>query len=200
MKREELVVILVLGALVALAATMRLSGITPVPRDRHTRRPRRPVHSAPPRVEEPQVGSGRLIWPEPRERYMPRDEAARTLLEAAERIFTEGLFDAAIATYRRFIDRYPDLRAAEVAGFRIGQCHTLAERHAEAAAQYEQLLEGHPDSPLRPMALLWSGVSHIHIGKLDKARSRLEEAVASFPTSPYAEGARQRLQALAKQP
>jgi len=140
------------------------------------------------------------VWPEPREAYLPRDDSARTLLEAAERIFAEDLLDAAIATYRHFADRYPDLPAAEIASLRIGQCHTLAERHAEAAAQYEQFLETYPDSSLRPMALLWSGVSHIQIGEPAKARERLEEAVTRFPTSAYAEGARQRLQALAKPP
>ena len=201
MKREELIVVLVLGALVAIAATVRLSGIAPGLPPRHPAQMRRVARSTPaPQREKPRSGVGRLIWPEPRARYLPRGEAARTLFEAAERIFAEGLLDAAIVTYRHFVDHHPDQRTVEVACFRIGQCHTLAERHAEAAAQYERFLERHTDSPLRPMALLWSGVSHAHVGELGTARSRFEEVVARYPTAACAEGARQRLAAMGKQP
>jgi TolA-binding protein len=200
MDRKELIALLVLVLLVAVAATARLSGMTSAlfgPREA-----RNPVRGAPRGRENggPGSGLGRLIWPEPRERYRPRGIEARTLFDAGERIFSEGLFDAAVATYRRFIELYPDQAACEVGRFRIGQCFTLAERHAEAAGQYELFLRTDRDSDLRPMALLWSGIHHTHLDDLAMARKRLEEVVAQYGDTAFAEGARQRLAALGREP
>ena len=197
MSRKDAIVMAVLCALVAIAATARLSGMTPVlfrplPGNATGTRPTRRPHGPRERGE----GLARLIWPPQRQRYLPHGTEASTLFEAGERIFVEGLYPAAAATYRRFIDRHPDQRACEVASFRIGQCLTLAASHAEAAAHYEKFLQTRPDSALRPMALLWSGVHHAHLGKRDVARARFQEILDRHPNTPFAEGARQRLAAL----
>ena len=195
MDRKELMVILVLVALVAITATARLSGLTPA---LFGPRPASPL----PRGRTPQAGRergeglGRLIWPPQRQRYLPRGSEAGTLFDAAERLFTEGLYDAATAAYRRFGERFADQRAAEVASFRIGQCLTLSDRHGDAADHYEAFLRAYPDSALRPVALLWSGIHHGHLGRLDTARARLREVIERHANTPFAEGARERLAAL----
>lgn len=201
MSRKDVIVILVLVALVAIAATARLSGMTPAVFGRQNSR-RGGARGGRPLTPEklPRAGLGRLIWPAQRQRYQPRGLEARTLFDAGERIFVEGLFDAAAATYQRFLDTYPQQAACEVARLRMGQCFTLAERHTEAAGQYELFLKRHPDSDLRPLALLWSGVHHAHLGKRDVARARFQQVLDDHPTSPCAEGARQRLAALGRQP
>ena len=198
MDRNELVVILVLAGLVAIAATFRLSSrmLTLRPALRPQSGATHPATSR----HEPGPGIGRLIWPRPRSRYEPRRREARTLFEAAERVFAEGLLEAAITTYRHFIERYPDEPTVEVARFRIGQCHTLGERYAEAARHYDLFLEHHPLSELRPMALLWSGVGHMHQGDVERARHRFEEVVARYPDTPFADGANQRLAVLGPKP
>ena len=201
MNRKDLIAVLVLAALVGIAATARLSGMTAAVFGRHNSRRSGPRGTRPtPAQAPPGAGLGRLIWPTRRERYQPRGLEARTLFDAGERIFMEGLFDAAAATYRRFIETYSDQATCEVARFRIGQCLTLAERHAEAAGQYELFLKRHPNSDLRPIALLWSGVHHAHLGKLDHARARFQQVLDDHPASACADGARQRLATLDRKP
>jgi len=195
MDRKELIVILVLFALVAITATARLSGITPAlfgPRPASTLL----RGKMPQGVRERGEGLGRLIWPPQRQRYLPRGTEAGTLFDAGERLFTEGLYDAAMAAYRRFGERFADQRAAEVASFRIGQCLTLSGRHAAAADHYDAFLRAYPDAALRPVALLWSGIHHAHLGQLDTARARLREVIERHANTPFADGARERLAAL----
>ncbi len=201
MRRKELIVGLVLLALVGIAATARLSGMTPALFGPQFATPRPGRGSRQPGdAREPGEGLGRLIWPPQRLRYRPKGTEASTLFDAAERIFVEGLHDAAIAAYRRFLETYPRQRACEIASFRIGQCLTLAERHDEAADHYEQFLTTYPDSALRPIALLWSGIHHAELGKRDVARARLQEVVDNHAATPFADGARQRLDALDARP
>jgi len=195
MDRKELMVILALFALVAITATARLSGMTPAlfgPRSASTVPHGRMVQGGRERGE----GLGRLIWPPQRRRYLPRGTEAGTLFDAGERLFSEGLYDAAIAAYRRFGERFADQRAAEVASFRIGQCFTLSDRHGDAADHYEAFLRAYPDSALRPIVLLWSGIHHSHLGRLDTARARLREVIERHANTPFAGGARERLAAL----
>jgi len=195
MDRKELIVILVLVALVVISATARLSGMTPAlfgPRPGSTlSRGRRPQSG-----RERGEGLGRLIWPPQRQRYLPRGTEAGTLFDAGERLFTEELYEAAMAAYRRFGERFAGQSAAEVASFRIGQCLTLSDRHAAAADHYEAFLRAYPDSALRPVALLWSGIHHGHLGRLDMARARLREVIERHANTPFADGARERLAAL----
>jgi TolA-binding protein len=201
MDRKEFVVILVLCALVGVAATARLSGMTPALSGRGPDTRRRSGSSRPQGDRrEPGEGLGRLIWPPQRKHYLPRGAEASGLFNAAERIFVEGLSDAAIATYRRFIQRFPRQRTCEIASFRIGQCLTLSDRHVEAAAHYEIFLRDYPDSDLRPLALLWSGIHQAHLGRRDGARARFQEVIDRHPDTPFAEGARQRLTALDQPP
>jgi TolA-binding protein len=195
MDRKELICILVLCAVVGIAATARLSGMTSELVSGLPGRPNGSRGSAAAPGTAPE-GAGRLIWPPQRQRYLPRGSDAGTLFEAGERLFVEGLYDAAIAAYSRFIERFGDQRAAEIARFRIGQCLTLAGRHADAARHYDAFLAECPDSALRPMALLWSGIHRAALDDEAAARDRFLEVIAKHPRTPFADGARQRLAAL----
>lgn len=192
MDRKELIAVLVLVALVAIAATARLSDMMPIA---FSRKPTtaRPAHVVRRPSDAADAGVGRFLWPQDRRRYRPEGLEATTLFDAGERIFAEDLFDAAIATYRRFIERHPRQPASEIALFRIAQCHNLARRDAEAAKCYDDFLTLYPSNDLRPMALLWSGIHHARLGQTDLARTRFTEVIEKSGDSPFATGARQRL-------
>ncbi|MBL7223536.1 MAG: tetratricopeptide repeat protein [Candidatus Brocadiae bacterium] len=189
MDRKELLAVLILVALVAIAATARLSSMAPFAFGR----PRTPKRTSRRPINEADAGVIRLIWPQHREHYRPKGLEAVTLFDAGERIFAEGLFDAAIATYAHFLEEHPRQRACEIARFRIAHCHSLAERDAEAAAHYDAFLKLHPHNELRPAALLWSGVHHARLGQATLARRRLTEVIDKFPDSVFAAGARDHL-------
>jgi len=189
MQKKELVAVLVLAAFVALAAVVRLFS-APLgssggkPRHKLVRPDMQPA-------KDLGNGAGQApLWPPLNERTRPADPAARRLLEAADTLAAEALFDAAIAAYQHFLDKYPGGAPAEMALLRIAQCHTLAKRPGEAAGAYEVFLRRCPDSPFRPLALLWCGDSLLRIGQRDLARTHLAEVVARFPNSPFVESAK----------
>ena len=202
MDRKEIIVVFVLVLLVLLAGTARLFS-TPVPAstERTKLSPLRGI--APLRRDTGGKGSSPVairLWPTLDRNLRPHDPEAQRLLDAAEIIASEGLFDAAVAAYRRLIERFPTGHAAEFALLRVGQCYTLARRYRDAMASYELFLSRHSGSGYRPLALLWCADAEIRLGYREPARKRLEEVLNRHPMSPFAEGAKTLLDALAKAP
>ncbi|MBM4036337.1 MAG: tetratricopeptide repeat protein [Planctomycetes bacterium] len=197
MDTKELIAVLVLAVLVGAVVVLRPFSF-PV-----TASAERPRLSSPRRGNPPQPGrdSGNAhaavpLWPRLGDAVLPRDPAARRLFDAAETLYAEGLLDPAVAAYTHFNMRCPDEPAAELALLRLGQCHTLLRRHKEAADSYERFLAKHPESDLRPMALLWSADSLVHLRKPEPARQRLNEILTRHAKSPFAEGAKALLDTL----
>ncbi|HUT32636.1 MAG TPA: tetratricopeptide repeat protein [Planctomycetota bacterium] len=202
MEKKEIIVVLILVVLVAMASTLRLFS-APVPSSGRRGRPT-PLRAITPHPAAKgaagTAASPAPLWPTLGEPLQPRDPSARRLLAAAETLASEALFDSAVAAYKRFIGRFPAGHAAEFALLRIGQCYTLGRRYREAAEYYESFLARHPDSGFRPLALLWSGDSLLRLGRSDLARRRLTELVARHPMSRFAEGAKSLLDVLDRTP
>ena len=205
MDRKELIAILILAVLVGLVALLRLTWV-PTPGTLGASEPasRSRTELRPTTRMPPGGGPPRLLWPENKARYEARDPEARSYFDAAERVMSEAfqaareevpdkeLFGAAIPIYRRFITRYKNEPTVEIARFRVAQCLTVSERYLEAAHEYDLFLERHPRSPLRAIALLWSGDSHENSGNTALARGRFEEVIATA-TGPLEQEARRRL-------
>ncbi len=205
MDKKELLAILILVGLVAVVALFRLVRMPPGSEPREKSR-KSGLKNAPSR-KQPKAVSARLprmMWPHPRQDYVARDPEANSLFEAAERVMSEAyvaaqgpepsatLFGTAIPVYQRFLERFPEEPTVEVARFRIAQALTLMNRYAQAAAAYDEFLEQHPASELRPVALLWSGESHLQAGDRETARKRFMELASTGPPL-MAEDARRRL-------
>jgi len=195
MDRKELAVVLVLVALVLVAATVRIFW-GPVGSPPEPRALAHPEHPRPRPHDSPQPVLAVSIWPPPPEHLLPRECEPRRLFEAAETAGAEGLFEAALEIYQHFLKKYPNEPACEIARLRLGQCATLAGRYREAAAYYEEFIRQYPKSAYVPLALLWSGESHIEIGEVELARRRLGEVVAHHSDSPFAKRAKARLEQL----
>lgn len=195
MAKKELIVVLVLALLVILGATVRF--LTAPISGSASRSKAKPARPGPLPGKAAAGGPERApLWPPLNERTTPDNPDALRLLEAGETLASEALFDAAIAAYAHFLETWPEGGPAETALLRIAQCHTLAKRPKEAADGYELFLRRHPDSPFRPLALLWGGESLMRIGQPELARVRLTEVVAKFPSSPFVESAKALLAAL----
>jgi len=201
MDKKEVIVVFVLALLVLLAATARLFS-TPVPASGSQTRPG-PLRGIAPLPGNRDPGDRRSViplWPTLARNLWPEDPAAAQLLHAAETIASEGLFDGAIAAYRRFIERFPRGHAAEFALLRVSQCYTLARRYRDAMASYELFLTRHAGSGYRPLALLWCADAEVRLGYREPARKRLEEILSRHPMSDFAEGAKTLLDALNSSP
>jgi len=208
MDRKELIVILLLAILVALLATVRLfhGPVTGYSLDREPVIPRPPGGREPGATQGSAADLAKRLQPFPMDRYTPRDPDARSMFEAAERIFAEALtaaanepassfpfVDAAITTYQNFRTRYEKEPATEVALLRVGQCYTAMKAYPEGARVFEHFLKTYPKSELRPMALLWIGDNRLRQGETGPAKTALEEVITQYPASDFAERAMLRI-------
>ena len=200
MQRKELLVVLILGLLVALAATVRLFstplGSSATKGGTTTKPPLRPYHPTTGAKNGSAGPHESVLWPPPTERVAPRNPTAARLFAAAEAAAAERLFAPAVGIYKHVRDKFPDDPVAEMALLRLGQCCTLAERTADAAGYYEQFIKLYPNSEFRPLPLVWSAEALIQAHNTDLARSRLSEVIEKHPDSPFVERAKARLAAL----
>ena len=133
-----------------------------------------------------------------RQPAVPSDPKARKLLAAAEGIYdvaraaparNEDLFEAAISVYRHFVERYPGEAGGDLARIRTATAYTLLGRHADAAKAYSAVLEGFPQSPYRPLALLFGGDAHWLAGSIAHAE-RMFALCGKECQDPFAKAAR----------
>ena len=201
MQRKELLAVLILTLVVAVSATARFfspplrsptsSGVA------STRSGPGPTRERAAPDKAPVIYYSRLS-----STFPPGDPDAGELLLAADILYSKGDYGLAALVYQRFLKKQQDERqrdprrrpepAEEPALLRIGQCYSYdaAGRWDEAAEQYEMFLKAYPNSEYRPMALLWSGRSHVKAGKIDIARKRLDEVISQYPASDFAKTAR----------
>ncbi|NQT89434.1 tetratricopeptide repeat protein [bacterium] len=200
MNRKELIAILLLATVVAVGLIFRLYyGDTPTARTAASR----PSRAA----SAPNNGDPSLSVAQRR----PRSPKAQRLIQRAEGAFgyalfsyaaghkdKEGILEAAAGMYRTFCTQYSDEDAAELAFLRIAQCYTIQKLYTEAARSYDDLIASYPKSDVLPMALLWSGECHMHLGNTETARKRFQQAVTGHPETQIAADAALRLKALPK--
>lgn len=125
----------------------------------------------------------------------PIGDYVRVLL--ADALSRRGDLAAAQATAAQVAERHPDSRLAPAA---LIQAATLASRagdEAAAQAHLTRLLEKYPDAPEVPQALYLLGMTGEARGQVEAAAHAYRELTILAPASGWADGAADRLAALA---
>jgi outer membrane protein assembly factor BamD len=116
--------------------------------------------------------------------------------------FRTGAYSKAIEEYRNLLDEHPFSEYSEEAELKIGVAHYKNEACPEATAAFTDFQRRHPTSPnLALVGYLLGRCAEEQMQPHDRDQSASQNAHAYFqaliqqyPTSPYAELARQRLQ------
>lgn len=120
--------------------------------------------------------------------------AARSaVLLLADRQWTDGQQDTAVATLRKFISENPDHPALPSAQASLGAKLMTQGKAAEATKEFETVVENPQARYIAPYALLCLGDIAAGAGDLDKAESQYKRIKTDFSDSDFAQNADTRL-------
>lgn len=102
-------------------------------------------------------------------------------------------FDAAVASFKQFLERYPDGRYAPNAHYWLGELYLVAKPAAPELARqsFTLLLDEYPQNAKVPDAMYKLGQVHYVKGNVDKAREYLDRVIREHADSAAADLARE---------
>ncbi len=126
---------------------------------------------------------------------------AEQLVQQADENYRDGAFELAISNYRELLDQYPFSDYTEEAELRIAHSQYLAGDYIEAIVSLSDFQRRHPTSPYLPLVGYDLGMCYkAQIGTIDRdqtaassAESYFNAVIQQYPSSPYAELAREQL-------
>jgi len=127
----------------------------------------------------------------------PAQESAT--YQQAFTLLKEARYEKAITAFQAYLTRYPAGANADSAQYWLGEAYYVTRQFKEALQTFQTLVDKSPASPKRPDAMLKTGFVHYELGKWDAARKSLNEVVQTFPNTPVAQLADNRLQRMKKE-
>jgi tol-pal system protein YbgF len=117
--------------------------------------------------------------------------------QAAFDMLKNSQFDAAIASFQKFLVAYPDSSLADNAQYWLGEANYVNRSFTDAQAAFQKVVDKYPQSRKVPDALLKIGYCQYELKQFDAAKQTLSKVAAQFPDSPSGHLAQQRLDKMA---
>jgi tol-pal system protein YbgF len=117
--------------------------------------------------------------------------------EAYDRAFNllkDGRYELAIASFKAYLETYPDADYADNAQYWLGEANYAQRRYDVALQEFNKVLDNYPKSSKRADAMLKMGFSYQELGKKEDAEAVLSNIVKMFPDTTAARLATQRIQ------
>ncbi|MGB2631096.1 MAG: tetratricopeptide repeat protein [Candidatus Omnitrophota bacterium] len=87
----------------------------------------------------------------------------------ANGLFSRGMYDMAVESYKTFLEKYPQSQYAELAVYRVCESYFMAKKYDEALKEYGAFIERYPGGDLARNAELRRGQIYYLLGDYDKA-------------------------------
>ncbi|WP_455210472.1 tol-pal system protein YbgF [Kaarinaea lacus] len=119
--------------------------------------------------------------------------------EAYDRAFNllkDGRYELAIASFKAYLETYPNADYADNAQYWLGEANYAQRRYDVALQEFNKVLDNFPKSTKRADAMLKMGFSYIELGKTEDAEAVLGNIVTMFPDTTAARLAKKRIQDL----
>jgi len=100
---------------------------------------------------------------------------------------------AARKGFQEYIQQFPDENMAVNAAYWIGETYYGEKQYKNAILQFQEIIDKHPQHAKVPSALLKQALAFQALGDTENARLLLEKVVASYPQSPEAVKAKEKL-------
>jgi len=112
------------------------------------------------------------------------------------RDYTSGKTDLATQEFTDYLKFYPNTDLAGNASFYLAEIEFKAGSYAQAAKDYDKVLENFPSGNKVAAAHLKKGYSFAELGQKDAAIAELQTLIQRFPRAPEAAQAKEKLQQL----
>lgn len=108
------------------------------------------------------------------------------LYQTAQAYAQGGDETAAISTYRRLLERYPESAFREEAQYGIGYLYFQLQDYARAIEAYRVVIERYPRDPLAARAQYGIGDAYFNDERLEEAVAAYQAVLERYPESPVA--------------
>ena len=119
--------------------------------------------------------------------------------EAYDRAFNllkDGRYELAIASFKAYLETYPNADYADNAQYWLGEANYAQRRYDVALQEFNKVLDNYPKSSKRADAMLKMGFSYQELGKTEDAEAVLGNIITMFPDTTAARLAQKRIQDL----
>lgn len=117
--------------------------------------------------------------------------------EAYDRAFNllkDGRYELAIASFKAYLETYPNADYADNAQYWLGEANYAQRRYDVALQEFNKVLDNYPKSSKRADAMLKMGFSYQELGKTEDAEAVFSNIVTMFPDTTAARLAKKRIQ------
>jgi tol-pal system protein YbgF len=118
---------------------------------------------------------------------------ARADYERAFTLLKQSRYDQAAQAFRDFLATHGNSEYAGNAQYWLGETYYVTRDFESALAEYQRVVTDHPDSQKVPDAMLKMGFALQELGRLDEARTTLEDVTRRYPSTTAARLASERL-------
>ena len=118
------------------------------------------------------------------------------LYDLSYALFKEKKFEQALASFKRFLDEYPNSDRADNAQFWIGESLAGLKQYRDAIMAYNQVVKKYPKGNKVPSALLRQGMTFLEINEPTGAKACFNKIIREFPESEEASKAQAKLKAV----
>lgn len=136
-----------------------------------------------------------------------RSGSAVAAYQEAQKSLINRDYEAALAQFEDYLQRFPDSEFADFAQFwkadcllELGQQRDDADLYQRSVAEFERLRRDYPNSKKAPMAMLYQAQAHRALGQTSRAIELLKQLLEQYPIGPAAESAKGRLKELESAP
>jgi tol-pal system protein YbgF len=113
--------------------------------------------------------------------------------QQAFNLLRQSQYDSAIRAFQEFLAIHPNDRYSDNAQYWLAEAYYVKRDFAQALNEYNNVVENFPQSQKVNDALLKTGFTLHELGRLDEARSRLQELMEKQPGTTIARLADERL-------
>ncbi|HET7369927.1 MAG TPA: tol-pal system protein YbgF [Gammaproteobacteria bacterium] len=130
---------------------------------------------------------------------IPGSENGRTAYDHAFNLLQQGNYQQAEGAFTSFLAQHADSDLADNAEYWLGEARYVSRDFKGAVQAFQAVVNGYPESPKVPGALLKMGYSYAELEQWDEAKQALQQVVQKYADSTEARLARDRLKQLKSQ-
>ena len=143
--------------------------------------------------EMPVVRAEKPVPPVPvKEPISPENQLYEETLAA----YKEGKHEAALAGFKRFLEKYPQSDLADNAQFWVGETYMALKQYEQAILSYQKVIKNYPKGNKVANAMLRQALAFYEINDKTSARLLLKKIIKNYPKSSEAKIAKEKLKTL----
>jgi tol-pal system protein YbgF len=128
-----------------------------------------------------------------KEKEAEKQKTPESLYQSGVDLYKEGEFSKARDAFKRFLETNSKDPLAANAHYWLGETYYSERNFEEAILEFQEVIKNYPDNNKVPAALLKQGYSWKETGNAKRARITLKKLVETFPSSPEAAKAKEKL-------